>query len=265
MIDFDNFEEYHDPLLYDQENGQYKSEIPFLLEWAAKQKGLIIDLACGTGRATIPLAEKGFELVGVDVHKGMLNEARRKAVRLPIKWVEQDCTNLNLRLKSKLIYCVGHSFQHFLTNEAQNQLLASVNRHLHSGGVFIFDTRFPNQEELLQPCTEEYWRTYVDWETSFPVDVYTVSEYDALKQIQHYITIRKYKNNVGAIIKEKRSNIRLRYTFPREMERLLTAHGFEIIDVYKDWNETVITNDSSEMVYVCKKENVKRANFPCRP
>lgn len=68
MIDFDNFEEYHDPLLYDQENGQHESEIPFLLKWAAKQKGLIIDLACGTGRATIPLAEKGFELVGVDVH-----------------------------------------------------------------------------------------------------------------------------------------------------------------------------------------------------
>lgn len=253
IIDFDNFQEYHDPLLYDQENGQHESEIPFLLKWAAKQKGLIIDLACGTGRATIPLAEKGFELVGVDVHKGMLNEARRKAARLPIEWVEQDCTNLNLPLKSKLIYCVGHSFQHFLTNEAQNQLLASVNRHLHSGGVFIFDTRFPSQEELLQPCTEEYWRTYVDWETSFTVDVYTVSEYDALKQIQHYTTIRKYKNNVGAIIKEKRSNIRLRYTFPQEMERLLTAYGFEIIHVYKDWDETVITNDSSEMVFVCKK------------
>lgn len=119
--------------------------------------------------------------------------------------------------------------------------------------MFIFDTRFPSQEELLQPCTEEYWRTYVDRETSFTVDVYTVSEYDALKQIQHYTTIRKYKNNVGAIIKEKRSHIRLRYTFPQEMERLLTAYGFEIIHVYKDWDETVITNDSSEVVFVCKK------------
>lgn len=106
---------------------------------------------------------------------------------------------------------------------------------------------------MLQPSTEEYWRSYTDNETLNTVDLFTISEYDSLKQIQHYTTIRKYKDNAGDIIKEKRTNISLRYVFPQEMERLLFAFGFENLHLYSDWNETPITNDSYEMIYVCRK------------
>lgn len=251
----DNFEEYEDPILYDMENDSYTEDIPFLLKWAAKKQGTIIDIACGTGRATIPLANMGHTLIGVDIYSNMLKEAKKKSTKLglQIDWIEQDCTKLNLNVKANMIYTVGNSFQHFLTNEAQDGLLSSINKHLHNGGIFIFGTRFPSAEELLQPSTEEYWRTYTDSETLYHVDVFTVSTYDSLNQIQHYITIRKYKNSKGDIIKERRTNIRLRYVFPKEMERILIMNGFEVLNVYSDWNETPITDDSYQMVYVCKK------------
>ncbi|USK53177.1 class I SAM-dependent methyltransferase [Cytobacillus solani] len=251
----DNFEEYEDPMAYDSENETYKEDLPFLMKWAAKIDGTIIDLACGTGRVTIPLAKKGYKLVGVDIHKGMLAEARRKSANqhLPIKWIEQDCTNLHLNAKSRFIFTVGNSFQHFLMNKSQDGLLDSVNRHLELGGIFIFGTRFPSAEALLQPSTEEYWKTYVDNDTMNKVDVYTISKYDPLTQVQHYITIRRMINKAGEIIEEKKTNILLRYTYPREMERILSANGFEIVDLYQDWNETSITDDSTQMVYVCKK------------
>ncbi|WP_307786780.1 class I SAM-dependent methyltransferase [Pseudogracilibacillus auburnensis] len=66
----DNFEEYDDPVLYDKENESYIPELPFLLKWASKKRGTIVDLACGTGRLTIPLAKNGYKLMGVDLHKG---------------------------------------------------------------------------------------------------------------------------------------------------------------------------------------------------
>ncbi|QDQ02453.1 class I SAM-dependent methyltransferase [Lysinibacillus fusiformis] len=251
----DNTEEYDNPTLYDKENEPYLPEMPFLLKWASKKEGTIIDVACGTGRTTIPLAKKGHKLIGVDIHRGMLDEAKKKSsnLDLQIDWVEQDCTKMNLNIKSNLIYSVGNSFQHFLTNESQDALLSSVNKHLEIDGIFIFGTRFPSVEELLQPPTEEYWRTYNDSETLNTVDVYTISNYDSLNQIQHYTTIRKYKNMDGEIIDEHKTNISLRYVFPKEMERILSANGFEIVHRYKDWKQAPLTNDSYEMIYVCKK------------
>ncbi|MGE7840940.1 hypothetical protein ACQKNX_09110 [Lysinibacillus sp. NPDC093712] len=80
-----------------------------------------------------------------------------------------------------------------------------------------------------------------------------VSHYDSLNQIQHYTTIRKYKNSDGQIIDEKSTKISLRYVFPKEMERMLLDNGFEIVTVYQDWDETPATNDSYELIYVCKK------------
>ncbi|MDN4601955.1 methyltransferase domain-containing protein [Paenibacillus sp. F6_3S_P_1C] len=254
-IHIDNTEEYDNPALYDQENNAYLEDVKFLSKWAANTNGVIIDIACGTGRATIPLAMEGHHLVGIDVHKGMLEEARNKTadLQLAIEWVEQDCTKLQLNVVSRLIYSIGNSFQHFLTNEAQDGLLCSVNKHLEMGGLFIFGTRFPSTEELLQPPIEEYWRSYVDSETYNAVDVYTLNRYDSVQQIQHYITTRKTKDGNGNIISEKGTNIRLRYTYPQEMERLLRTNGFKILHLYKDWQGTPLTEECYEMIYVCQK------------
>ncbi|MGD6795362.1 class I SAM-dependent methyltransferase [Metabacillus indicus] len=250
-----NFEEYDDPALYDGENESNTSDIPLLLKWASLTKGAIIDIACGTGRATIPLARQGYRVMGVDVHKGMLDKARRKSADLGLKidWIQQDCMNLNLKIRADFIYTVGNSFQHFLTNEEQDKLLASVSRHLNPDGIFIFGTRFPGPEELVSTATEEFWKTYEDEESKLQVDVYCLSSYDPISQIQHNTTIRKYKNGAGQEVKENKTEISLRFVFPEEMERLLAMNGFKILNVYGDWNENPLTGGSKEMVYVCQK------------
>ncbi|MCA1321683.1 class I SAM-dependent methyltransferase [Bacillus tianshenii] len=245
----DNAEEYNDPILYDQENESFRDDIPFLIKWANKTEGPIVDLACGTGRATIPLAEAGFEMIGVDINGNMLAEAQRKAAEhsITIQWEEQDCSDFHLPIRSRFIFTVGNSFQHFLTNEDQDMLLKSVCKHLESGGTFIFGTRFPGPGELLQPSTEEYWRSYVDRDTQQKVDVYTISEYDPIEQLQHYKTIRRMED------RETCTGITLRYTYPKEMERLLIKHGFKLVHVFQDWQETPLSEDAYQMVYVCEK------------
>ncbi|ADU32263.1 class I SAM-dependent DNA methyltransferase [Evansella cellulosilytica] len=249
-----NFEEYENPTIYDVENNTYMDDVKFLEKWAAQTEGVIIDLACGTGRATIPLAAKGYRLIGVDVHQGMLQEAVKKSndLDLQIEWVKQDCTRLKLNVKSNLIYCVGNSFQHFLTNEDQDNLLTGVYKHLSEDGVFIFGTRFPNEKELLVENELEYWKTYIDDRSENKVDVYTISSYDSLKQVQHNTTIRKYIYN-NDVVDELKTNISLRYVFPQEMERTLTSNGLKIVNVFQDWNGTTITNQSNQMIYICKK------------
>ncbi|WLR42175.1 class I SAM-dependent methyltransferase [Bacillus carboniphilus] len=249
-----NLQVYEDPIQYDDENNQYTKDIPLIEEWGQKiKKGPIIDLACGTGRVTIPLAKQGYELIGVDIHQGMLGFANQKAKKanLSIQWIEQDCTKLHLKLKSPLIYMVGNSFQHFLTNQAQNELLTSVRKHLASGGVFIFGTRFPNAEELLPSSNkEEYWRSYIDSKTKQKVEVYTTDSYDPLTQIQ--TCEEKHKNDRGF---QRTKAIRLRYVFPQEMERTLKHNGFNILHCYGDWDKRPLEKESHNMIYVCTPES----------
>jgi len=252
-IFLDNMEEYEDPTRYDQEFGSYRDDIPMLVKWAQKSGGPVVELACGTGRVTIPIAECALPIVGVDLNEKMLQKAREKTRGrdLPVKWVKQDCSRLHLDLKSPFIFMTGNAFQHFLTNESQDQLLKSVYEHLSDYGTFIFNTRFPSRKELLQPEEESPWFSYADPRGS-RVSVSTICRYDPLTQLQHYTVIRRWEKASGEQI-EKRTRIMLRYTYPQEMERLLTGSGFDILETYGSWDGSPLTGRSSAMIYVCRK------------
>ncbi|MEW4370092.1 class I SAM-dependent methyltransferase [Paenibacillus kandeliae] len=255
----ENLEEYDNPQQYDREN-QYDVDTQWLIQFANRLDHCqhIIDLACGTGRIAIPLAQQGYTVTGIDLHAGMLQEAKHKAqlAGVPetrLQWLEQDCCNFYTPHSADLLLMNGNAFQHFHTNEQQDQLLRAISSHLRTDGYMVMDMRFPSNDELMQPEGEDYWKTVTDAHTGLPVDLYTLSSYDALQQMQHYITIRKFRDIHGTIQREERSNIYLRYTYPQELERLLASHGLAVIHRYQDWNGTPLTKNASQMIYVCRK------------
>jgi SAM-dependent methyltransferase len=250
---YGNLDEYADPELYDIEN-RWDDDLPLLLTWARRQGGPLVDLACGTGRVTLPLAEAGFEVFGVDIHAGMLTRARLKAVErgLAVTWLEQDCARLALPVVSPFMCMCGHAFQAFLTNDAQDALLRSINAYLRPGGVFIFDTRMISADEMLQPREEQPWRTLTDQHGREMVES-TIASYNPLTQIQEYITIRRFTAPDGTT-GERRDRIALRYTHPRELHRLLNQHGFEVVALFGDWDETPLTADGYHMVCIARRE-----------
>jgi ubiquinone/menaquinone biosynthesis C-methylase UbiE len=247
-----NLEEYADPELYDIENA-YDDDLPLLLRWAEAQGGPVIDLACGTGRTAIPLAEAGYQIVGVDIHGGMLARARAKARErgVTVELYEQDCADFAVPVQARLITMTGHAFQAFLTNEDQDRLLRAVYRHLTEGGVFIFDSRFPALDELTQPEEELPWRTLTD-QHGCTMHEATIARYDPLAQVQHWVTIRRFGSAPGEV-DEQRSNIWLRYTHPLEMRRLLDQHGFDVVAIFGDWNQSLLAGDSYDMVVIARK------------
>jgi ubiquinone/menaquinone biosynthesis C-methylase UbiE len=250
--DADNVNVYDNPELYDLENA-IVDELPILLPLAMATGGPILDLACGTGRTTLPMAAAGFEMVGVDASEPMLARAREKALEqgLTIAFHAQDCTELDLPLTARMATMTGHAFQEFLTNEAQDALLRSVSRHLAPGGVFVFDTRFPSRENLQKPDGEQPWQTVTD-ERGWTVAASVIWSYDAVSQIQEYIFIDRISDTTGAT-EETRSLGRLRYTWPREVERLLDMHGFDLDLIYGEWDGSPLMGDSYDMVVVARK------------
>ncbi|WP_315907119.1 class I SAM-dependent methyltransferase [Priestia koreensis] len=246
----DNLEKYADPKQYDYLHRVVLQDVEMIKDYADRCKGPILELACGTGRATIPLAKQGHTVIGVDLHAGMLERAKEKATRERVNasFYQQDCTMLNLPVQASMVFMIGNSFQHFLTNKDQDHLLAGVKNHLKPGGLFIFDTRNPVFQDLAVPDRYEVRDTNV-----YSQEILEKHEemYDHATQILTCETIR-FVYEQDEVVKEEKDRIKLRYTYPLELERLLSQHNFQMVECYGDWMKREFTAQSPQMIVVCK-------------
>jgi SAM-dependent methyltransferase len=247
-----NLEEYAHPHLYDLENADFEPEGSFYLELAKELGGPILELGCGTGRITIPLAQNGLEITGLDVVPGMLTLARQKAGDLPIHWVEADARNFDLGKQFNLIFENGAVFMHMLTNADQHAFLACVREHLAEDGRFVFSVMFPHPDDLESTAEEKEWYTYQDAHGS-TVRVSGTEEYNHLRQVKLETAIRRISSPDGPEVQYV-APMQLRYTFPQEMERVLEYTGFEVKQRYGGPDRSPLTPQSSDMVFVCAKK-----------
>jgi cyclopropane fatty-acyl-phospholipid synthase-like methyltransferase len=155
----DNLGEYSDPKLYDAENRDFEPDGSFILDLAKELDGAVLELGCGTGRMTIPLAENSVEIVGLDVVSGMVDLARQKSEGLSIEWVVADVRNYQLGRKFKLIFESGSVFHHMLTRQDQEAYLARVREHLEDDGRLMLSMFLPKPHNLTSSEQEEDWFT----------------------------------------------------------------------------------------------------------
>src|SRR5688572_18125156 len=116
MNALDCLEIYEDAEFYDWEFATRDAEIPFYRNLARHAADPILEVACGTGRLTLPIARDGADITGLDISRPMLERARAKAVAegLSVGWVEQDCRVLQLPKKYALIFSATNAMQHLL-------------------------------------------------------------------------------------------------------------------------------------------------------
>ncbi len=267
MIDHNNLEEFQDAVNYDI--GEDDAGIAFYSDLAKETGGPILEIACGTGRVAIPIANLGLEVTGLDIVPGMLEQARIKSANLSAKWVEGDARDFDLGEKFSLIFLTGNAFQAFLTREDQEALLARVLVHLSETGLFAFETRNPKWQgssgELagresnspgfpkLETCRdEELLPSHADGDGN-ELSVSKTQTYDSVAQILHLTTCRSWLGS-----KDERTSvtrIALRFTFPQELEALLLYNGFEIIRRYGDWDMSPLSPNSRSIIVVCRKRD----------
>ena len=266
MIDHDNLEEFADPRRYDIEDNS-DTGIDFYTALAQETGGPILEIACGTGRVSIPIARLGYPVTGLDIVPGMLELARSKSANLPTRWVEGDARALDLGEQFKLIFLTGNAFQLFLTRTDQEALLERVRTHLHDRGLFAFETRNPRWANLahtdphrhgeglfafLETRTEEeQGQTYTDTEGR-EVHVSRTQEYDHVAQILQWTTYRRWRDR--DVEQTRITHIAVRYTFPQELEALLHYNGFAIVREYGDWNLEPLSATSPSIILVCRKQ-----------
>src|SRR5215210_692416 len=102
LIDHDNLEEYADPVAYDRQDTS-DTGVAFYSALAQETGGPALEIACGTGRVSIPIARLGIAVTGLDIVPGMVDLARSKSAGLPARWTVGDARSFDLGERFRLI------------------------------------------------------------------------------------------------------------------------------------------------------------------
>ncbi len=223
-----------------------RGDVAYYLKHARATGGPVLELACGTGRVSIPLAEAGFDVTGLDLSPHMLKIARSKSSA--VSWVRGDMERFDLRRKFRLIVIPFRAFQHLMTPDAQRRCLARVRAHLARGGRFIVNLFDPRLEYCLpeghrapqkrprvrDPRTGRWWTVQV-----------TDRRNDPLTQVLRETWTWREGLRVW------REILQLRWTYRWEMEYLLRLSGFRPLACHGDFRGGR-ARYGAEQIWVCE-------------
>jgi SAM-dependent methyltransferase len=98
-----------------------------------------LDLACGTGKSTAPLLDRGYSVVACDISQGMIDQARRNHPADAHAFVVADMRELPVLGEFDLVLCLDDAVNHLLSDRELESTFAGVARQLAPGGMFAFD------------------------------------------------------------------------------------------------------------------------------
>lgn len=162
--------------------GEYGVAVPKITEEDAAERSIVVDLGCGTGTLTQLLAEAGYDMIGIDNSREMLNIAltKREKSGKDILYLHQDMREFELYGTAGAIICVCDSMNYLLEEDEIEQTLRLVNNYLYPGGVFIFDfNTIYKYETVIGDATiaENREDCSFIWENYFDCDS-GINEYD---------------------------------------------------------------------------------------
>ena len=231
-------------------SGDHVGGVSFYVRQASKCGGPVLELACGTGRIAIPIAEQGVQVTGLDISESMLTHARRKAAEKGVstEWVRADCRDFRLNRRFSLIFLAYNSLGHLHDLESVAACLLCVRRHLRREGRFIVDFFNPRLDILTRdPSARSPVAEYPDPDGRGTVVVTESNTYEADTQINRI----RWHYRVGEE-REYSEELNLRMFYPRELDALLHYNGFTIEAKFGDFDESAFTSTSPKQIVVCR-------------
>jgi len=243
---------YEDARLYDALGAQHfgGSDLPYWQRQCARYGAPVLELACGSGRLTVPLAEAGTDIEGLDLSAPMLARAREKseARGLSLSWHLGDAADFTLDRRFSFIFLPNNSVAHLLTWQDLLGCLACVRRHLAAGGRFALDYFNPSLALLTRaPGVPSPFAEVLHPDTGEAVSVTETSAYDAATQVNH---IRWHWRYAGG--RETVSDLPMRVYFPQELDALLSCAGLVVEEKYGDYDLSPFTSASKKQLIVAR-------------
>ena len=241
---------YERPDLYDLISPPDPAMEGFYVAAAGGRGRHVLDIACGTGRFTLPIARSGAAVVGGDLSPAMLGRARQSAEAegLAIDFAERDMRGFDIAGGPfDRILVAANSLLHLETPADFEGFFASVRRHLSPDGLLVFDVFVPSVALLAgDPDRRQLLGTFAH-DTLGTLTVEETIRYDPLAQVSH---IDWYWSDADGR-DFWHSTLRMRQIFPQELPVLLASGGLRLVERFGDFDRQPVSAQSRRQVCMC--------------
>jgi ubiquinone/menaquinone biosynthesis C-methylase UbiE len=247
---------------YDLEYGQTWIDLDFYVSQAQAAQPPVLELACGTGRVTIPIAQAGVPVVGVDSATEMLARAQEKVDSvggLPVTLVEGDMRTFKLGERFGLAIIPARSFLHLLTPDDHKAALCNIREHLIDGGKLVMNFFVPSIQTIAAHSGRSlsqalmFSHEFIDPMNEQRIAVWESRSYDTHRQRIHVRFVYERLDADGTVVAREHKSYTLCYIFCNEMQHLFELCGYEVEALYGGFDKEPFTDSSTEMVWVAQK------------
>ncbi len=245
---------YLDPKHYDAMH-PIEEDIEFYLECIKKYGDPTLELACGTGRVTIALAEEGVDINGLDVSEAMLKRAREKALEkdIDVEFIKGDMRDFSLDRSFNTILLPYNTIQRLIYLEEYEALFSKVHQHLSKEGRFIFEIFNPDFDILTDALNEDSDKEseVIEYDDPYGKGKVQITERTDFDPSTHILDMNWYYYINGELEAVKDWNLRI--LFPKEIDALLRYNGFKVEKKYGDYDKSKFSRDSKTQMIICRK------------
>lgn len=248
MESYTSFAKVYDTFMDNVPYDEWCTYLHNLLKEYNIEEGILLDLGCGTGSVTERLAEKGYDMIGVDYSSEMLDIAMQKASKEKhgILYLLQDMREFELYGTVNAVISLCDSMNYITEEEDLLSVFKLVNNYLDPGGIFIFDlnTEFKYKEllgeqtitESREDCTF-IWDNYYDEEEM--INEYELTLFVQEQESKLYERFQEYHYQKAYKLEK--------------VKALLEEAGLELVTIYEAMTKDE-PSETSERVYVVARE-----------
>ena len=215
----------------------------------ADQKPMsVLDLGCGTGVLTNILADRGYDMIGIDLSAEMLARASSAALAAGknVLYLEQDMRAFDLFGTVDAVVCSLDGINYLTKKEDVARCFARVHLFLNNGGLFLFDVNTPWKFENIfgdESYILEDETTYLGWQNQynkktglcrFYLTFFCETESGLWERFEEVQSERSYSDRV--------------------LRGLLEQAGFDVLDIVSDFAGTPAGKEDERHYFICKKK-----------
>ena len=235
------------------ENVDYESRCEYICNLLAENgvgKGILLDLACGTGTMSLLLSDKGYDVIGVDASEDMLSVAQEKKMESgkDIMFLCQRMEELDLFGTINAAVCTLDSINHITDEKTVQKVFSKVSLFMEDKGLFLFDVNTPyKHREVLGDNTFIYdmddvycvWQNSTDKNTLLTEVSLDIFEKDTEEQDDVYYRYSEEFSEKGYELSE--------------FEKWLTENKFEVLGIFEEMTKNAVSERTQRAVFLARK------------